>query len=54
MGSDGGLHIAITNHFSFLRFISKGMAWIPKGIFGHSNSREGNDDLTKTRIPPLL
>ena len=46
MGSDGGLYIAETNHFYFLRFISIGMAWFPKRIFGHSKFREGNDDLT--------
>ena len=35
--SKGGLYIDINNHFSFLKFISNGMACILKGKLGKFN-----------------
>ena len=41
-------------HFSFNRFISKGIAWISNGILYSWSSLVGKVPLTKTKKPPLF
>ena len=50
----GGLHITITNHFSFLRFNSGGKACILNWNFGKENWRDGIVPLTNTNKPTLM
>ena len=52
--SNSCLYIDITNHFSFLRFNSKGKACILNWNFSKESWRNGIVALTYTNRPPLL
>ena len=51
---DGALKIDATNHFSFLRFTSKGTICILDGILTSLSLLDGMCDLTNTITPPLF